>query len=324
MPIRTTITRAELTGNGVLTTFTYNFEILQAADLAVYVGGVQKVLNTDYSVTGAGSDTGGTVVFTTPPANGAAVVFQRATSQARTTNYANEGVIRSSVTNADFDRLTLVTQEISSKLDRTFRLADTVTGVTSTTVPQGSSDLILGWSSDGSQLVNVTRLAAGGVTNATTVTRGITRYATTAEATAGSAISAAVTPDGLAAAISAIPAKTERFIVNVTNNAANVTAGTGKYLFRMPYGFTLTSVRASLVTAQTSGSLLTVDVKKNGTTIFSTKPTFDNTEKTTLTAATLPVLSTTALSSDDEISFDVVQIGDGTAIGLKVELIGHQ
>ncbi|HVI43107.1 MAG TPA: hypothetical protein VM577_21065, partial [Anaerovoracaceae bacterium] len=61
--------RAELSGNGVLSTFTYPFEIINSADLVVYVSAVQKVMGTDYTVTGAGSSTGGTVVFTTPPAN---------------------------------------------------------------------------------------------------------------------------------------------------------------------------------------------------------------------------------------------------------------
>ena len=92
----------------------------------------------------------------------------------------------------------------------------------------------------------------------------------------------------------------------------------------MAYAFTLTSIKASLTTAQTSGSIFTVDVKKNGTTVFSTLITIDNTEKTTATANTPSVLSTTALSDDDEITISITQIGDGTAKGLKVTLIGHQ
>ena len=90
----------------------------------------------------------------------------------------------------------------------------------------------------------------------------------------------------------------------------------------MPFAMTLTSVRASLTTAQTSGTIFTINVKQNGTTLFSTKPTIDNTEKTTTTAATPSVLSTTALTDDSEITVDVDQIGDSTAKGLKVTLIG--
>jgi hypothetical protein len=102
-----------------------------------------------------------------------------------------------------------------------------------------------------------------------------------------------------------------------------LTAGTGKVTFRMPYAFTVTAVRASLTTAQTSGSIFTVDINEGGTSILSTKLTIDNTEKTSTTAATAAVISDTALADDAEITIDIDQIGDGTAKGLKVYLIGR-
>jgi len=88
---------------------------------------------------------------------------------------------------------------------------------------------------------------------------------------------------------------------------------------------TLSAVRASLSTAQTGnggGGIFTVDVNEAGTTILSTKLTIDNGETTSTTAATPAVISDTALADDAEISIDVDQIGDGTAKGLKVTLIG--
>jgi hypothetical protein len=99
--------------------------------------------------------------------------------------------------------------------------------------------------------------------------------------------------------------------------------GTAKVTFRMPYAFTLTDVRASLTTAQTSGSIFTVDVNESGTTVISTKLTIDNTEKTSVTAATPRVISDASLADDAEITIDIDQIGDGTAKGLKVSLIGY-
>jgi len=97
-----------------------------------------------------------------------------------------------------------------------------------------------------------------------------------------------------------------------------LTAGTGKVTFRMPYAFTLQKVRASLSTAQTSGSIFTVDVNEGGVSVFSTTLTIDNTEKTSTTATTPAVISDTALADDAEITIDIDQIGDGTAKGLKV------
>lgn len=101
-----------------------------------------------------------------------------------------------------------------------------------------------------------------------------------------------------------------------------ITAGTGKLTFRMPYAMTLTAVRASLTTGQTSGNIFTVDINDSGSTILSTKITIDNGEKTSTTAVTPPVISDTALADDAEITIDVDQIGDGTAKGLKITLIG--
>jgi len=112
-------------------------------------------------------------------------------------------------------------------------------------------------------------------------------------------------------------------IVACGDETTAITTGTAKVTFRMPYAMTLTSIRGSLTTAQTSGTILTMNVKQNGTTVFSTKLTIDNTEKTSFTAAILPVLSITALANDDEMTIDVDQVGDGTAKGLKVTLIGN-
>lgn len=102
-----------------------------------------------------------------------------------------------------------------------------------------------------------------------------------------------------------------------------LTVGAGKVTFRMPYAFTLTGIRASLTTAQGSGSLLTVDVNEAGVSVLSTLLTIDNTEKTSATAATAAVISGAALADDAEITVDIDQIGDGTAKGLKIYLIGR-
>lgn len=101
-----------------------------------------------------------------------------------------------------------------------------------------------------------------------------------------------------------------------------LTTGAAKVTFRMPRAMTLTGVRASLSTAQTSGSILTVNIKQDGVTILSTKITIDNGEKTSTTAATPPVISDSALPDDSEITVDIDQVGDGTAKGLKITLLG--
>lgn len=99
-----------------------------------------------------------------------------------------------------------------------------------------------------------------------------------------------------------------------------LTTGTSKGYLRAPQGFTITDVRASLLTASSSGAV-TVDINVNGLTILSTKLTVDQSEKTSESAATPPVVSDSSVSDDDEITIDIDNAGTG-AKGLIVTLIG--
>ena len=110
--------------------------------------------------------------------------------------------------------------------------------------------------------------------------------------------------------------------VACSDEATAITAGVAKVTFRMPYAMTLSAVRASLTTAQTSGTVVTVDINESGASILSTKLTIDTTEKTSTTAAIPAVMSDTVLADDAEITIDIDLVGDGTAKGLKVYLIG--
>jgi hypothetical protein len=106
-----------------------------------------------------------------------------------------------------------------------------------------------------------------------------------------------------------------------------MTTGTAKVTFRMPCAMTLSTIpRMSLTTAGTGATLVQVNIKKNGTTIFSTNLTTDASEKTSTTAATAAVLtsSPTNFADDDEVTIDIVAVGSTVAgTGLKVYLIGY-
>ncbi len=112
--------------------------------------------------------------------------------------------------------------------------------------------------------------------------------------------------------------KTSPVIVSCSDLTTTITAGTGKAYFRMPYAATVASVKASLLTAQSGGSVFTIDINESGTTILSTKITLDNNEKTSTTAATAAVISDTLLANDAEITIDIDQVGSGTPAGCLV------
>jgi hypothetical protein len=116
---------------------------------------------------------------------------------------------------------------------------------------------------------------------------------------------------------------TQAIIIACSDETTNLTTGAAKVTFRIPYAFTLTGVRASLKTAQSAGSVFTVDINEAGTSILSTKLTIDNGEKTSTTAATPAVISDTSIADDAEITIDIDQVGTALAKGLKVALIGH-
>lgn len=158
------------------------------------------------------------------------------------------------------------------------------------------------------------------VPDASDTTKGIVELATSAETITGTDTTRAVTPSGFKAGVDSVRPKVVQFAAS--DEVTPITASTNKISFRMPYAMTLTEVRASLRTAQASGSIFTVDINEGGSTILSTKLTIDNTEKTSTTAATPPVISDTALADDAEITVDVDQIGNGSAVGLKITLIG--
>lgn len=117
--------------------------------------------------------------------------------------------------------------------------------------------------------------------------------------------------------------KPEVLMIAVSDeNTTAITTGTAKVTFRMPYAFTVTSVKASLTTASSSG-IPTIDINEAGTTILSTKLTIDASELTSATAATPAVISDASLAADAEMTIDIDVAGTG-AKGLKVYIIGHQ
>lgn len=138
----------------------------------------------------------------------------------------------------------------------------------------------------------------------------------------GGAVHIPVYTDGTTWFCGASVPQKEAIPVAVTDETTAITTGTSKIKFRMPYAMTVSTVKASLNVAQSSGNIVTVDINEAGSTILSTKLTIDNGETTSTTAAAAAVISDTALGNDAEITVDIDQVGDGTAVGLKITLIG--
>lgn len=84
-------------GTGIQAEFPFNFSIVAATDVGVYVDGVRKTYSTHYGVTfGA---TSGTVTFTTPPASGTQILLISEPDYLQTSEFADQGAYNLSTVN---------------------------------------------------------------------------------------------------------------------------------------------------------------------------------------------------------------------------------
>ncbi len=113
------ITRVQLIANTpAQTIFTYPFLILDEEDIEVFQAGTQLNLGTQYTVTGVGNDTGGTIVLVTGVAIGTLMVLNRNMAIERVTDFTTGGEFTGNAINLELDRLTMISQEIETELER--------------------------------------------------------------------------------------------------------------------------------------------------------------------------------------------------------------
>jgi hypothetical protein len=114
--------RDQYTAAAAQVDFDYSFPIFDEDDIVVYIGEDRQVITTDYTVSGVGDDHGGTVTFLVPRTAGQIVTFYRDTVIERTTDFQQNGPNRSAALNDELDRITIVQQELKSKIGRSIRL----------------------------------------------------------------------------------------------------------------------------------------------------------------------------------------------------------
>ncbi|WP_227633897.1 hypothetical protein [Klebsiella michiganensis] len=121
MTVSTEVDHNDYTGNGVTTSFPYTFRIFQKTDLMVQVVDLSEnitvlTLDTDYSVTGAGTYSGGSVVLSSPLANGWQISISRELPATQETDLRNQGKFFAEVHEDAFDKLTMLIQQCFSFL----------------------------------------------------------------------------------------------------------------------------------------------------------------------------------------------------------------
>ena len=116
-----------------------------------------------------------------------------------------------------------------------------------------------------------------------------------------------------------MPSQETSMTVALSDESTAITTGTAKLTMRAPFAMTLTKPPRASVSVVSSSGNPSVDINKSGASIFSTVLSIDAGEKTSFTATTPAVLSTTSIADDEELTFDIDTAGTGTK-GLKITI----
>lgn len=201
--------RADYDGDGSTTSFPTLFKFEINSEVMVVLrsaSGVETtwVENTDYTLTGAGVDAGGTVVATVAPASGTHLSIVRDVPLTQETAFPIGGAFNTQDAEDAFDRVYMALQQISEVIKRSVRLA--VTSVFSElTMPDPESGRFLRWRSDLTGVENADITGQGAIGLPVSIADGGTNATTAAAARAN--LGATATGDALVTAASAAAAR---------------------------------------------------------------------------------------------------------------------
>ena len=160
MTVTNTNNKVIYTGDGATTVFAYTFKIFEDADLdviqTVISTGVETtlVLNSDYTVSGAGNPSGGNVtVSSTTPTALENLTIVRTLDITQETDYVENDPFPAESHEEALDRLTMICQQISEIASRAVVLAVNASNL-AVTLPPPLADATIGWDPTATFLIN--------------------------------------------------------------------------------------------------------------------------------------------------------------------------
>lgn len=135
MTITSVVHEATFTGNGVTTVFPFTFPFLDNSHIIVRLTSVAGVvtlqtLTTNYTLTGAGGPSGGSVTMLVAPATGVTVTVERLVPETQDTDLQNQGAYYAETVETALDKLTMLAQQNVSESELAAAVATAVAGLT--------------------------------------------------------------------------------------------------------------------------------------------------------------------------------------------------
>lgn len=155
MTVQTSTSTASFAGNGVTSVFPIGFKFNSAADLVVSLiedatGGILPLtLNSQYTVSGAGDDSGGAITMISPPAAGQTLSVRRVIGILQPTDLRNQGSFFAEVHEDAFDRLTMIAQQQQGAIGRAILVPETDPVPSTLPSAPGRASRVLGFDAEG-------------------------------------------------------------------------------------------------------------------------------------------------------------------------------
>jgi hypothetical protein len=159
MTISSDLNRISYAGNGTTVLFPVNYYFLQDSHLQVILvaaNGTETVqtLTTNYTVTGAGNEAGGSITMLVAPPTGTQLIVVRNVPATQETDYLANDPFPAESHERALDKLTMLVQQNKLESDRALKVPLASLPTTSTELPIPVGNKLLAWNSNASAIVN--------------------------------------------------------------------------------------------------------------------------------------------------------------------------
>ena len=182
MTVSSTLSRAEYSGNGTTTAFSFPYYFLADGDLTVILvssTGVRttQTITTHYTIVGAGVSAGGTVSMVTAPATGEILIILREVALTQGADFVENDPLSAEVLEQALDRQTMIAQQHQEEIARSVRFSQSATDLPLAELTGSATDRAnktLAFDADGGLILDDTNI------NVSTITDNLTAITTVA------------------------------------------------------------------------------------------------------------------------------------------------